>query len=324
MDFKAVKAPQSTELPDFHLHPWDAHDLIQPPMAANPFIQPMKALTPRSWRVGGMNLGGHRPLVVGIVNVTPDSFFDGGRHQALDAALLHAELLVEQGVDILDIGGESTRPGANPVVAEEEIRRTAPVIEALAKRFKIPLSIDTLKWETARAALDVGAVILNDVSAFRDTRMGDLAREYQASAVLNHMQGEPRTMQLAPEYGDVVAEVRAALLTRVEALVSQGISHDRIAVDPGIGFGKRLEDNYALIENLDGFESLNCPLLLGHSRKSFIGKTPGLEKSDRLAPSLAVAVFAALKGVSLLRVHDVGPTVEALRMLEALRSGVAA
>jgi dihydropteroate synthase len=210
------------------------------------------------------------------------------------------------------------------VSEDEERARVAPVISAVVARFDIPVSIDTMKAVVARAALDAGAIIVNDVSAMTaDPFMLEVPGSYGAGVVLNHMQGKPRSMQEAPDYCDVVGEVRDHLMARVRLLAATGVSKDRIAVDPGIGFGKRLADNYALIEKLEDLDAIGCPILLGHSRKSFIGKTPGLEASDRLQPSVAVALYAALKGASILRVHDVGATREALRMVEAVReSGV--
>ncbi len=281
---------------------------------------PLQTLPTRSWRVGDRLLGGDRALVMGIVNVTPDSFHDGGKYASLDTALRHCEELLEAGADILDIGGESSRPGALPVSEEEEIRRVVPLIEALARRTQIPLSIDTVKSQVARRALDAGALIVNDVSGMTvDPMMWELPQGYGAGVVLNHMQGTPQTMQKAPQYTDVLREVKAFLFERVQLLASLGLPKDRIALDPGIGFGKRVEDNYRLIDGIEFLDGIGCPVLLGVSRKSFIGKTPGLENSDRLIPSVALAVFAALKGVSILRVHDVCETVEALRMISALR-----
>jgi len=283
-------------------------------------------MRPRPWRVRGSLLGGNRPLLMGILNLTPDSFHDGGKHATVDAALRRCEEMLSEGADIIDAGGESTRPGAEPVSEEEELKRVLPAVEAIAKRFDCPVSIDTVKSGVARSALEAGACIINDVSAMTfDAGMLKVPQAFGAAVVLNHMRGAPRTMQQNPEYGDVVRDVRDFLMERVRILASMGLSRDCIAVDPGIGFGKRLEDNQALIEHLDLFDSIGCPVLLGHSRKSFIGKTAGLENSDRLQPSVAVAVYAALKGASILRVHDVKATAEALRMVESIReSGVGA
>lgn len=293
--------------------------------SASPWGLPVVSVKPRPWRVRDRVLGGDRPLLMGIVNVTPDSFFDGGRFEGparIDAVLARCEELVAGGADILDVGGESTRPGALPVAEEEERARVVPVIEALVRRFDVPVSVDTMKSGVARAALDVGAAIINDVSAMTaDPFMLEVPGPWGAGVVLNHMQGKPRTMQAAPDYCDVVGEVRDHLMARVRLLAAAGVPKDRIAVDPGIGFGKRLIDNYDLIEKLEDLDAIGCPILLGHSRKSFIGNTPGLGDSDRLQPSVAVAVYAALKGASILRVHDVKATAEALRMIAAIRGG---
>ncbi len=279
-------------------------------------------MQPRSWSVRNRTLGGDRPLVMGILNVTPDSFHDGGRYSTLDLALQRCEALLDEGADILDIGGESTRPGATPVSEADELKRVLPLIQALVKRYDCPLSIDTMKSSVALAALDAGASILNDVSGFTlDPKMLEVPQKFGAAIVLGHMQGQPRTMQQNPHYENVVSEVHDFLLGRVQLLAAMGLSKDKIAVDPGIGFGKRLEDNYALIEHLASLEPIGCPVLLGASRKSFIGKTLGLEHSDRFIPSIAVAVYAALKGVSILRVHDVQATVEALRIVSAIHRG---
>ncbi len=286
---------------------------------------PIIAAKPRPWRVGDRLLGpdpggGFRPLIMGILNVTPDSFFDGGRHAGPDAALRHAESLLEQGADILDVGGESSRPGAQPVPEEEELRRTEPVVREAVRRLGCVVSIDTVKSGVARAALDAGALIVNDISAMTfDPMMLEVPQAFGAGVVLNHIRGTPETMQRDPRYGDVVAEVRGFLLARIQLLAAVGIPIDRIAVDPGIGFGKRPEDNHRLIAELEALADLGCPILVGASRKSFIGKTPGLETSDRLMPSVAAALYAALKGASVLRVHDVKETREALAMVAALR-----
>ncbi len=279
-------------------------------------------MNPRPWRVRDRLLGGDRPLLMGILNITPDSFFDGGKYSDVNAALRRCEEMLSEGADILDVGGESTRPGASSVSEQDERNRVLPVIAAITKRFDCPVSIDTMKSGVARAALDVGASIINDVSSMTvDPLMLEVPQSFGAGVVLNHMRGAPRTMQQDPVYQNVVGEVRDFLFERVRILASLGLSKDRIAVDPGIGFGKRLEDNYALIEHLEELDSIGCPVLLGHSRKSFIGKTPGLENSDRLHPSVAVAVYAALKGASILRVHDIRATAEALRMIAAIRGG---
>ncbi|HAO98875.1 MAG TPA: dihydropteroate synthase [Fibrobacteres bacterium] len=277
-------------------------------------------MIPRPWRIKDRLLGGERPLIMGILNVTPDSFHDGGKYTSVEAALRRCEEMLSEGADLVDVGGERPRPAAEPVPEAEERSRVVPVIEAIAKRFDQPISIDTMKSGVARAALESGASIINDVSAMTfDPLMLDVPQGFGAAVVLNHMRGAPRTMQQNPGYENVVREVRDFLSERVRLLASLGVSKDRIAVDPGIGFGKRLEDNYTLIEHLEEFDVLGCPVLLGHSHKSFIGKTPGLENSDRLHPSVAISVYALLKGASILRVHDVKATFEALRMVESIR-----
>jgi dihydropteroate synthase len=286
---------------------------------------PLRTARTRPWSVGDRVLGGEDslrqgPLIMGILNVTPDSFFDGGRHAGLDAAVAHAEKLLTEGADILDVGGESSRPGAQPVEEAEELRRTEPVVREVVKRFGAVVSIDTVKSKVARGALDAGALIVNDISAMTfDPLMLEVAQPFRAGVVLNHIKGTPRDMQKSPVYEDPVSEVRDFLRDRIQLLAAVGMPKSRIAVDPGIGFGKRAEDNYALIAQLDALDALGCPILMGMSRKSFIAKTPGLESSDRLVPSLSLAVFAALKGASILRVHDVKETREALSMLAAVR-----
>lgn len=288
--------------------------------AKNPWGSPIVTVKPRPWRAGGIILGGDRPLLMGILNVTPDSFFDGGKHAGVEEALRFAEALLEAGADILDVGGESTRPGADPVPEAEELARTRPVVEAIRKRFAAPISIDTMKANVARAALDAGASIINDISAMEhDPLMLEVPQAFGAGVVLNHMRGAPKDMQRAPSYQNVVDEVREYLKGRVQLLAAMGVAADRIAVDPGIGFGKRVKDNYALLEHLEALDGLGCPILVGASRKSFIGKTEGLAESDRLIPSIAVALYAALKGASILRVHDVRETREALAMMAAVR-----
>jgi dihydropteroate synthase len=277
---------------------------------------------PRPWRCGNHTLGGDRPLIMGILNVTPDSFHDGGLHASLDQAVRHAEAMLAAGADIIDVGGESSRPGAEQVLEDEELARTRPVVGALARRLGCVVSIDTVKSKVARAALQEGACIINDISAMSfDPMMLEVPQAFRAGVVLNHIQGRPKDMQDAPAYTDTVAEVAAFLKGRVQLLAAMGLSKEHIAVDPGIGFGKGVRDNYLLIERLEELDALGCPILLGASRKSFIGKTPGLETSDRLIPSVAVALYAALKGASILRVHDVKETREALDMIGAIRKG---
>ena len=261
-----------------------------------------------------------RPLIMGIVNVTPDSFSDGGRHATRDVAVSHALRLIEEGVDILDIGGESTRPGAQPASLDEELRRVIPVVEALRGK-DVPLSVDTCKPEVMRAALAVGADMINDVNALRAEGALEAVAASQAAVCLMHMRGEPRTMQVAPEYGDVVGEVLAFLQERIAAAEAAGIARERLTVDPGFGFGKTLEHNVELLRRLDRFQELGVPVLAGLSRKSMLGALTGLEVGERLIPSVAAAVIAALKGAKIIRVHDARATRQALQVVEAMEGG---
>ncbi len=266
---------------------------------------------------------GRQTYVMGVINVTPDSFSDGGRFTTVDAALRQAETLVEQGAHILDIGGESTRPFSEPVGVEEELRRVAPVVEAVARRFPVPISIDTTKAVVAKAALDSGATVVNDISGLRfDPAMAELAASRGAVVVLMHMKGTPRDMQVAPYYEDVVEEVLGFLRERAAYAKERGIAPERIWIDPGIGFGKRLEDNLALLRHLHRFKELGHPLLVGHSRKSFIGTVTGIEAPEErdVAPA-AVAALAAAQGADVVRVHNVAMTVQALKMADAIHRG---
>jgi dihydropteroate synthase len=258
-------------------------------------------------------------LVMGIVNVTPNSFSDGGNFFSPAKAVAHALELVAQGADILDIGGESTRPGAKPVSEAEELRRVIPVIKRLAAKIKIPLSIDTMKPAVARTALQAGASIVNDVAANReDVAMWKVVAEFRAGYICMHAQGSPQTMQKNPAYTDVVREVGGFFRERLERLNAAGVSSDQVAFDPGIGFGKTLEQNLQLLANLRRFTKLNRPLLLGVSRKSFIGKLLGTTLNERLPASLACATLAVADGAQIIRAHDVAETVQAVRMAEAL------
>lgn len=289
-------------------------------MSLRSYLQPQCG---HSWKVGNDLLAPLPvPLLMGIVNATPDSFFDGGQHPTPATAFEHALQLFDDGAVILDIGGESSRPGAQPVSADEEIARIVPVIQALHRetsRNAFYISVDTVKASVARAAMDAGAHIVNDISALTaDADMAAVVLETEASVVLNHMKGEPRTMQENPYYANVVAEVRQYLASRVQELLNKGMDPLRICLDPGIGFGKRPEDNLKLIAGVDDFLPLGFPILMGMSRKSYIGRTPGLETSDRLVPSVISAAFAALGGASVIRVHDVRATREAFLMLKAL------
>jgi dihydropteroate synthase len=258
------------------------------------------------------------PKLMGIVNVTPDSFSDGGLFLEPEAAIAHGEQLVRDGAEILDVGGESTRPGAEPVGVEEELARTQPVVadlEGLGYR----VSIDTSKAAVAEAALDAGAEIVNDVTALRgDPEMAALCAERGATVVLMHMPESPRTMQDDPRYEDVVGEVRAFLAGRIEAVVAAGIEQERIWVDPGIGFGKTLAHNLELLRRLGELRELGRPLVIGTSRKSFIGKIDGSGVEERIGGSIATAALAAAEGADVLRVHDVAETAQALRVVAAV------
>lgn len=255
---------------------------------------------------------------MGILNVTPDSFHDGGRHAAPGAAFAHARQLVAEGAGILDVGGESSRPGARPVSAAEEIRRVVPVIERLRAGLDVPVSVDTTKPEVMRAAVAAGATMINDIAALQRPGALDTAAELAVPVCLMHMQGEPATMQQKPGYRDVAAEVRDFLLARAEACLAAGIERRHIFLDPGFGFGKLLPHNIALFRALPDLVAEGWPVLVGVSRKSMIGQILGDPAADRLASSLALAVLARQRGAAILRVHDVGPTVQALAMLEAI------
>jgi dihydropteroate synthase len=260
---------------------------------------------------------GRRPLVMGIVNVTPDSFSDGGQFFDPEAAVAHAERLLVAGADILDIGGESTRPDATPVTLEEEGRRVLPVIERLAGRALI--SLDTMKPELARLALERGVPIINDVSGLRDPEMIRVAAEHRAGVVVMHMLGTPQTMQHDPRYGDVVREVGDYFEERLRVLEESGIAREAVCLDPGIGFGKTLDHNLELLANLGAFARFGRPICLGVSRKGFIGQVCGRPRHDRMAASLAVACFAAARGEAhVLRVHDVAETRDAALLIDAI------
>jgi dihydropteroate synthase len=277
------------------------------------------------WHCGDRVLGGEdRPLVMGILNVTPDSFSDGGQYADHAAAVEHGLRMVAAGADILDVGGESTRPGAEAVPEAEECRRVAPVVAELTAQTDVPLSVDTMKAGVAREAAAAGAVIINDVSAMtHDAAMPGVARDAGAGVVLMHMRGTPRTMQQDPQYGDVVNEIAAYLGDRVAALVASGLDRRSLAVDPGIGFGKTVEHNLALLAGIPRLAATGCPVVVGLSRKSFLGKVTGRDVDERLAGSLAALAYCVMKGVHVMRVHDVRQSVDALRVLTALRGAEA-
>ncbi len=259
-----------------------------------------------------------RTRVMGVLNVTPDSFSDGGLFYEPEAAIRRGLEMVEQGADLIDIGGESTRPRSDPVPADEEWRRVGRVIESLRRKVDVPLSIDTMKPEVAERAVRAGASIVNDVSGMRDPVMVRLVASVHAGAVVMHMLGNPKTMQEHPQYADVVREVRNFLAHRVSALEAAGAPSAAIAIDPGIGFGKTLEHNLALLRGLDGLAALGHPLVVGLSRKSFIGKVGAGGEGERLPGSLAAAALAVSHGANVVRAHDVLETVRAMRVADAV------
>lgn len=260
-----------------------------------------------------------RALIMGVLNVTPDSFSDGGRFLDAAQAIRHAKEMVEAGADLIDVGGESTRPGAEQISSEEELRRVIPVVERLSQEIPVPVSIDTYKADVARKALQAGARLVNDISALRfDPKMADLIAESQVPVVLMHMKGTPMDMQRDPHYESVVSEIYSFLEERIKFAVSVGIRWEQIIIDPGIGFGKRTEDNLRILARLERFKSLGRPILLGTSRKSFIGQVLGLPLEERLEGTAATLAIGLMKGARIFRVHDVGPAVRVIRMAEAI------
>ncbi len=258
-------------------------------------------------------------VVMGILNITPDSFSDGGDFFCPEQALIQARAMVKAGAAIIDIGGESTRPGAEQVSTSEEIRRVVPIIEALHGQLSVPISIDTCKPEVMRAALLAGAGMVNDIKAMQVPGALELLADFNVSICLMHMQGEPRTMQMAPDYRDVVTEVKQFLLERVEACVRAGITRDRLIIDPGFGFGKELDHNLSLMHHFTEFSQQGLPVLTGVSRKSMIGKVLNREVEQRLSGSLALAALAAWQGSRIIRAHDVKETVDVVNMVNAVR-----
>ncbi len=272
---------------------------------------------PRRLRCGRYELSLDRTLVMGVVNITTDSFSDGGRYATPAAAVAHARRLIDEGADLLDIGGESTRPGAAPVSVRDEIARIVPVLDALRDCGR-PLSVDTRRPEAMRAALEHGADFINDIEALRAPGALEAVRDSGCAVCVMHMQGEPQTMQQAPHYRDVVSEVEEFLAERVAALVEAGIERERIVVDPGIGFGKTLRHNLLLIDAVDELVTLGQPVLVGVSRKSMIGALTGRDVDHRLAGSLSAMLAAAARGAGIVRVHDVADTCDALRVWRAI------
>jgi dihydropteroate synthase len=261
------------------------------------------------------------PRIMGIVNVTPDSFSDGGRFSKVELAVEQGLKLVEEGADFLDIGGESTRPNAKPVALQEELNRVIPVIASLVTQVNVPLSIDTYKPEVMRAAIKAGASLVNDVRALQEVGAVDVVAKSNAGVCLMHMQGVPQTMQVKPEYQNVVTEVKAFLLERVAICKEAGIAKQRIVIDPGFGFGKTKAHNISLIQQLALLTDLEQPVLVGLSRKSVLGQVTGNDVDARLYASVAASVISAMKGAKILRVHDVGATVEALKVVNAIVAG---
>ena len=291
-----------------------------PPSRFGPVTSHHSLLACMFLRCGPHTLDLATPVVMGALNVTPDSFSDGGRFANSEAAVAHALRMVEEGAGLIDVGGESTRPGAQAVSAEEEIRRVVPVVEALAARTTVPISVDTSKPAVMIAAVRVGAGMINDVRALREPGALEAAAGSNAAVCLMHMQGEPRTMQADPRYDDVVDDVRAFLGERAAACLVGGITKERLLVDPGIGFGKRLEHNLALLAGLPALVGLGWPVLIGVSRKSMFGALLGRAVGERIAGGVAAATAAVLAGASIVRTHDVAPTVDAVKVAVALRA----
>ena len=271
-----------------------------------------------NFHCGNYQLDLSRPHVMGIVNVTPDSFSDGGKYESTEKAVEHALQLVAEGADILDIGGESTRPGATPVSLEDELSRVVPVVEALSKVAGVPLSIDTYKPEVMRAAVAAGAHIINDIRALQEPGALEIAAQSNAGICLMHMQGLPQNMQNNPQYDDVVTEVHAFLAGRLAAVRAAGIKDERVVLDPGFGFGKRTVHNVALLRELQAIAGLGRPLLVGLSRKSVLGQMTGGDVYVRLHASIAASVISVMKGARIVRVHDVKATADALKVAAAV------
>jgi dihydropteroate synthase len=295
-------------------------------MAAKPITQ-RSDIHPASNRIEGEGVRletGRRVLVMGILNVTPDSFSDGGRFASADEAIRRAEQLAAEGADLIDVGGESSRPGAEPITVDEELRRVLPVIEALAPRLRLPISIDTAKAAVAHRALAAGARVINDISALRfDPEMVRVAAESRAPIVLMHMRGTPRDMQREPRYTDVIGEIAGFFEERLRFCDAAGIPRARIVLDPGIGFGKTLQHNLEILRSLPRLAALGRPLLVGPSRKSFIGQILDLPVEQRLEGTAAAVAAAVLGGAAMVRVHDVAPMLRVVRVAEAIRAGEA-
>jgi dihydropteroate synthase len=256
-----------------------------------------------------------RPLIMGILNITPDSFSDGGQYLTLDEALKRAHQMIEEGVDIIDIGGESTRPGSEPVSADEELKRITPIIEVLKKKSDIAISVDTYKPQVMKEVIGMDVAMINDVYALSQPGAIDIIKQSHVGICLMHMQGTPKTMQQNPHYTNVVSEVKLFLEARAKHLMSEGIDKSRIILDPGFGFGKTFEHNIELLQQLESFQTLKLPLLVGLSRKSFIRKILNGDYDDHLSGSISAAIFSVIKGAKILRVHDVKETKSALKII---------
>jgi dihydropteroate synthase len=288
-------------------------------MASNESVISREERVEAGWRTARRSIDLSKPVLMGVLNITPDSFSDGGRYFDPNAAIGRLERLQCEGADIIDVGGESTRPGSLPVDEAEELRRVLPVIEAAPKYVDAAISIDTTKAAVARGALEAGAEIVNDISGLRfDRELGRLAAESGAGLVLMHIRGEPRTMQQDIHYDDLIEDIRVELQRSVDRALDSGCRTDQLVVDPGIGFGKTAEQNLVLIDELERIGQLGYPVLVGPSRKSFIGKTLGLEVEDRLEATLAACIVALLRGARVFRVHDVAAARRALDMAEAI------
>lgn len=258
-----------------------------------------------------------KPLIMGILNLTPDSFYDGAKYSQLDSALIQVEKIIAEGADIIDIGGESTRPGSEKVEIEEELQRVIPVLKKIKRKFGISVSVDTYKSEIAEASLDEGAEIINDISGLKfDTKMAEIISKYNASTVLMHIKDTPGTMQDNPEYDDVINEIKKYLQESIQIAVDNGIKFDNIIIDPGIGFGKNVEDNYKIIKQINEFNKLNRPVLIGLSRKSLIGKVLNNKVEERLSSTVLLNAISIMNGAGIIRVHDVKEHRDMIKLLE--------
>lgn len=283
-------------------------------------IQTKSISLPSGDRIAKDNLPiGKRPLIMGILNATPDSFSDGGKYNDVDKAVERVLLMAKHGADIIDIGGESTRPGAKKVDADEEIDRTLPILEKLKGKLTVPISIDTRKSKVARAACEAGAVIINDISGLvEDEEIALVAKEYNTRLILMHILGTPETMQSNIHYNNLIGDISDFLKSAAIKAEGYGIPREKIIIDPGIGFGKTVEDNFSILKNIPALKKLGYPILIGASRKSFIGKTLDLPVEDRLEGSLAASLYAVIHGADIIRVHDVLPMVRALKIIEKI------